>query len=150
MLQRLIIFLLTVLHLALFTFSKGCCGGRKPPHEKVDQGLCKCHVWPEPLVVKPPPLLTQYATHLPAPCLVNLVSLHWFCVQQRHVFDISVFPVFGVQSVLPCLTLVKTFVSRDGKVFVFYIYSFVKADVTVRPALSPNVMPFGFRSWLWL
>lgn len=154
MLQQLIIFLHPVLHLALFTFSKGYCGGWKPPHKKVDQGLCKCHVWPKPLVVNPPPLFSHSVCHAPScslpcqPCFSPLV----LCTATPCIWHFS-FPCVWVQSLLPCLTLVKTFVSRGRKVF--FLYSFVKVDVTVlqrnvRPAVSLNVMLFSFRSWLWL
>lgn len=72
-------------------------------------------------VVRPTPFnpLTLYATHLPAPCLVNFVSLHWFCVQQCHVFDISVFPVFGSRH---CSDTCQNFVSSRSKKY--YIPSF--------------------------
>lgn len=76
---------------------------------------CSAMFWPEPLLFLHllPSSLTLYATHLPAPCLVNLVSLHWFCVQQCHVFDISVFPVFGSRH---CADTCQNFISSEKNI----------------------------------
>lgn len=84
-----------------------------------------------------PSFLTLYANHLPAPCLVNLVSLHWFCVQQCHVFDISVFPVFGSRH---CSDTCQNFVSSGRKVI---SYSFVSVDLTI-PQLEVRTMSCSF------
>lgn len=73
-------------------FQKGIVEGRSRLTKRwIKVCAFRCLTPTSPPASPPPPF--PLCMPRASPRLVNLVSLCWFCVQQHHVFDISVFPL---------------------------------------------------------